>query len=92
MSQCKITYFVPPNHNGMAEEKKIYYVLKVQGKAKIPDYLQVRDADFTLIGYFRPQRSVKTTRGPVDSTQEIFSKIEAMVEDIPFGQITKVEL
>ena len=30
--------------------------MKVKGKAKIPDYIQLRDENLTLIGYFRPNR------------------------------------
>ncbi|MCE3008367.1 MAG: fructose-6-phosphate aldolase [Bacteroidetes bacterium] len=71
--------------------KKIYYVLKVQGKAKIPDYIQVRDADFTLIGYFRPNRSQRTSRANADPQQDVFHKIEEMAETLPFGKITKIE-
>ena len=29
------------------------YILKIQGTGKIPDYIQIRDKDFTLIAYFR---------------------------------------
>ena len=29
------------------------YILKIKGKARIPDFIQVRGEDFTLIGYFR---------------------------------------
>jgi len=37
----------------------IYYILKVKGLAKIPDYLQVRDERYTLIFYGRPDRPEK---------------------------------
>ena len=29
------------------------YIIKIKGKAKIPDYVQLRDDNFTLIAYFR---------------------------------------
>ena len=29
------------------------YLLKVKGKAKIPDFVQIRDNEFTLIGYIK---------------------------------------
>ena len=70
--------------------KKIYYILKVKGKAKIPDYIQVRDAAFTLIGYFRPGRSEKFERNEEKFSD--FKKIEALAEDIPFGKITQLEI
>lgn len=68
-----------------------YYVLKVKGKAKIPDYIQVRDADFTLIGYFRPGRSRKTGRS-AKPEQALFEAIEDQATDIPFGKIVKITL
>jgi hypothetical protein len=33
------------------------YIIKVKGKAKIPDYIQLRDENFVLIAYFRADRS-----------------------------------
>lgn len=73
----------------MAEQ--VFYVLKVKGKAKIPDYIQVRDADFTLIGYFRPGRA-KKRRGEASEQEQLFERIEELSEDLPFGQISKVAL
>jgi hypothetical protein len=35
------------------------YIIKVKGKAKIPDYIQLRDEDFVLIAYFRADRPLK---------------------------------
>jgi hypothetical protein len=29
------------------------YILKIQGSGKVPDYIQIRDEDFSLIAYFR---------------------------------------
>jgi hypothetical protein len=74
-------------------ERATYYILKVQGKAKIPDYIQVRDAHFTLIGYFRPQRGQRHSHSDAqDPRQALFQQIEALAVDIPFGKITPVEL
>ena len=75
----------------MAElEKTVFYILKIKGKAKIPDYIQVRDKNFTLIGYFRPDRDEK-----IDKTfgNEAFAeKIRVMIPEIPYGKIQKVEM
>ncbi|MDX2063860.1 MAG: fructose-6-phosphate aldolase [Bacteroidia bacterium] len=68
---------------------KTYYLLKVKGKAKIPDYIQVRDAQFTLVGYFRPGRTGKP--GPGELTEALYQAIEAHAEALPFGRITQVE-
>jgi len=35
------------------------YVIKVKGVAKIPDYVQLRDENFTLLAYFRLDRPEK---------------------------------
>ncbi|RYE90016.1 MAG: fructose-6-phosphate aldolase, partial [Cytophagaceae bacterium] len=35
------------------------YIIKVKGKAKIPDYIQLRDEQFVLIAYFRADRPLK---------------------------------
>ena len=35
---------------------KKMYIIKVKGVAKIPDYVQLRDDEFTLLAYFRVDR------------------------------------
>ena len=32
------------------------YIIKIRGKVKIPDYIQIRDDQFTLLAYFRADR------------------------------------
>ncbi len=75
-------------------EKKTFYALKVKGKAKIPDYVQVRDSDFTLVGYFRPTRS-EGKRAPAvgdgDQTAALFSAIEAEIDAMPYGAVNRLE-
>jgi hypothetical protein len=67
---------------------RTYYVLKVEGKAKVPDYIQVRDDSFTLIGYFRPGRNTHDRRGGKHS--ELFRLIEQQADSLPFGKITSI--
>lgn len=67
----------------------VYYILKIKGKAKIPDYIQIRDADFTLIGYFRPDRNEKIDKTIKDPEQA--RVIEAMIPTLPYGKIEKIE-
>ena len=31
----------------------MYYILKIKGTKKIPDFVQIRDKDMTLVAYFR---------------------------------------
>jgi len=32
------------------------YLMKIKGSGKIPDYLQIRDDEYTLVAYFRADR------------------------------------
>ena len=66
------------------------YVLKIKGKAKIPDYVQLRDDSFTLLAYFRTDRPEKALvkAGLGDKEKEIMSFISGM----PFGKVMKLEM
>lgn len=66
------------------------YIIKVKGVAKIPDYVQLRDEQFTLLAYFRVDRPDKTLDklGLADKAEQIMN----IVKDLPFGQILKLEL
>lgn len=76
--------------------EKVYYVLKVKGKARIPDYIQVRDEQFSLIGYFRPEHRLKhqaTARSAASqASQELFFRIEEAAANIPYSRITRIVL
>jgi hypothetical protein len=66
------------------------YILKIQGTSKIPDYVQIRDEDFTLLAYFRltsPKRAL-TRCNLIDKMEEIMKIVEAL----PYGQIRKLDL
>ena len=66
------------------------YILKIKGKAKIPDYVQLRDDNFTLLAYFRVDRPEKALQkcGLADKTEKVIS----IIKDIPFGKVQKLEL
>lgn len=66
------------------------YVIKIKGVAKIPDYVQLRDDAFTLLAYFRVDRPDKSLQklGLGDKMPQIMQ----IVEELPFGQIKKLEL
>lgn len=66
------------------------YVIKVKGVAKIPDYVQLRDDTFTLLAYFRVDRPDKSLEklGLGDRAADIME----IVNNMPFGQIKKLEL
>lgn len=65
------------------------YIIKVKGVAKIPDYVQLRDDKFTLLAYFRLDRPEKALQkvGLADQVDYIMK----IAEEIPFGQIKKLE-
>lgn len=68
----------------------VYYLLKIQGKAKIPDYVQLRDEQFTLLAYFRMDRPEKSLVKAGLHDQE--EKILSFLKEIPFGKVHKLEL
>ena len=65
------------------------YIIKVKGKAKIPDYIQIRDQDFVLIAYFRADRPLKNLeKFGLAGKEEIIKKL---IPTLPFGKIQKLE-
>ncbi len=66
------------------------YILKIQGTKKIPDYIQIRDEDFTLIAYFRlnnPRRAL-TRCNLIDKMEDILR----VARELPYGEVRKLEL
>jgi hypothetical protein len=66
------------------------YIIKVKGIAKIPDYIQLRDEQFTLLAYFRVDRPEKAIEkcGLADKTEYI----QQIIKDLPFGEIKKLDI
>ncbi|KAA9345800.1 fructose-6-phosphate aldolase [Adhaeribacter soli] len=66
------------------------YIIKVKGKAKIPDYIQLRDENFVLIAYFRADRPLKNLdRYGLDGKE---NELAALIESLAFGKLQKLEL
>lgn len=68
------------------------YIIKVKGKKKIPNYIQIRDENFMLIGYFsfregRPFRNLEKF-GLGGKEKEL----EQLVETMPYGKLQKLEI
>lgn len=66
------------------------YILKIQGKAKIPDYIQIRDEHFTLKAYFRVDRPEKGIE-----KLGLAGKMDAMlkiIKELPFGVVKELDL
>ncbi|MGI4833462.1 MAG: hypothetical protein ACRYFK_08380 [Janthinobacterium lividum] len=66
------------------------YIIKVKGKAKIPDYIQLRDEQFVLIAYFRADRPLKDLhRYGLEGREETLA---ALIAQLEFGKLRKLEL
>ncbi len=66
------------------------YIIKVKGKAKIPDYVQLRDDNFVLIAYFRADRPLKKLEKYDLAGKE--EQLRALIESLPFGKLQKLEI
>ena len=66
------------------------YIIKVKGKAKIPDYIQLRDDAFVLIAYFRADRPLKNLEKYGLTGKE--KELENIITALPFGKLQKLAL
>jgi len=66
------------------------YILKVKGKAKIPDYIQLRDENFTLKAYFRVDRPEKSLAKFGFDEKKLEDLMKRIVE-MPFGVVQKID-
>tara|TARA_R110002020_G_scaffold441538_4_gene652432 strand:+ start:1706 stop:1909 length:204 start_codon:yes stop_codon:yes gene_type:complete len=66
------------------------YIIKVKGKAKIPDYIQIRDENFVLVAYFRADRPLKKIEKFGLEGKE--DELESLIKELPFGKLQKLEL
>lgn len=66
------------------------YIIKIQGKVKIPDYVQLRDDKFTLLAYFRADRPENALmKVGLGDKEELIKKI---IAELPYGKIKKLEV
>jgi hypothetical protein len=66
------------------------YIIKVKGKAKIPDYIQLRDDNFVLIAYFRADRPLKKLeKYGLEGKEEALKEI---ISALPYGKLQKLEI
>ena len=63
------------------------YILKIKGTDKIPDFVQIRDAEMTLIAYFRLNQITQGLKK--NGLEDDAKRIVALLEDIPYGKIHK---
>lgn len=64
------------------------YILKVKGKAKIPDFVQIRDDEFTLIGYIKLD-NISQGLKKYGLTQ-FENQILSLINEGDFGKIMKI--
>tara|TARA_B100000287_G_C20326519_1_gene659949 strand:+ start:359 stop:571 length:213 start_codon:yes stop_codon:yes gene_type:complete len=63
------------------------YVLKIKGTTTIPDFVQIRDKNLTLIAYFRLSQAGKGLKK--NKLEKYSNDILELLEKIPFGKIYK---
>jgi hypothetical protein len=66
------------------------YIIKVKGKAKIPDYIQLRDENFVLVAYFRADRPFKNVEKFGLEGKE--SELQKVIEELPYGKLQPLNL
>ena len=66
------------------------YLIKIKGKVKIPDYVQLRDDKFTLLAYFRADRPENALQKAGLAESE--NRIKEIIAGLPYGKIQKLEL
>ncbi len=66
------------------------YIIKVKGKEKIPDYIQIRDDNFALVAYFRTDRPFKNLeKFGIEGKEKQF---KTLIEEIPFGKLQELNI
>ena len=66
------------------------YIIKVKGKAKIPDYIQLRDENFVLVAYFRADRPLKNLEKY--GLQGKDEPLRVVIDSLEFGKMHKLAL
>ncbi len=66
------------------------YIIKIKGKAKIPDYIQLRNDDFVLVAYFRTDRPIKKLeKYGLEGKEEV---LRDLINQLPFGKLQKLDI
>ena len=66
------------------------YIIKIKGKAKIPDYIQLRNDNMILVDYFRADRPIDKIKSyGVTSSDD---KIVEYINNLEFGKLQKLSL
>ena len=65
------------------------WLFKIKGKAKIPDYIQIRDEKMILVDYFRADRPIEKFKKYGILNDE--KKIIDLVNNLEYGKLLKVK-
>jgi len=68
-----------------------FYIMKVKGTAGIPDYIQIRDAQFTLIGYYRLDH-LKEIKTHPEIAQKLKEEVEKWIPHLAFGEVKSITI
>ena len=66
------------------------YIIKVKGKKKIPNYIQIRDEDFMLVGYFSYKEGRPLHRLDKFGLDGREDEIMDLIKTLPFGKLQKL--
>jgi|TARA_B110000238_G_C16139857_1_gene445724 hypothetical protein len=65
----------------------MFYIIKVKGAKPIPDFVQIRDLDYTLRAYFRLSQIEKGIEK--NNLKKHLKELTQIINKIPFGKIHK---
>ena len=65
------------------------YILKIKGTKIIPDFVQIRDENMTLIAYFRLSQAENGLKK--NKLENSCEKILNLLETLPFGKVFKLK-
>jgi len=68
----------------------IMFIIKIKGKAKIPDFIQLRDDNMILLEYFSAARPLNKLKGYGIKSSD--SEIMRYVENLEYGKLQKLNL
>ena len=66
------------------------YIIKIKGKAKIPDYIQLRNDNMILVDYFRADRPIDKIKSYGVSSSD--DEIVEYIDGLEFGKLQKLSL
>ena len=66
------------------------YIIKIKGKAKIPDYIQLRNKDMVLVDYFRADRPIDKLRNYKIKSPD--NQIIKYINSLQFGKLEPLNI